>query len=89
MTIHKSQGLTLSKAQIDVGMTEKIAALAYVALSRVKRLTYLLLEPMPYERLSSVRKSTNYQLRINEESRLDEMKFLSRQKSSYLIILWL
>ena len=73
MTIHKSQGLTLSKAHIDVGMTEKIAGLAYVALSRVKNLTDLLLEPMPYERLGSVKNSTNFQLRIDEESRLDDL----------------
>ena len=69
MTIHKSQGLTLSKAHIDVGMTEKIAGLSYVALSHVKSLTDLLLEPIPYERLSSVKKCTNFQLRIDEESR--------------------
>ena len=38
ITIHKSQGLTLSKAWIDLGTTEKVAGLAYVALSRVRKL---------------------------------------------------
>ena len=36
MTIHKSQGLTLEKAWIELGKTEKISGLSYVALSRVR-----------------------------------------------------
>ena len=35
ITIHKSHGLTISNAGIDLGSTEKVAVLAYVALSRV------------------------------------------------------
>lgn len=35
ITIHKSHGLTISNAGIDLGSTEKVSVLAYVALSRV------------------------------------------------------
>ena len=38
ITIHKSQGLTLNKAWIDLGLSEKVAGLSYVALSRVKKI---------------------------------------------------
>ena len=37
MTIHKSQGLTLKKCWIDLGPSEKVAGLTYVALSRVRK----------------------------------------------------
>ena len=33
MIIHTSQGLTLSKARIDIGKSEKTPRIAYVALS--------------------------------------------------------
>jgi len=35
ITVHKSQGLTLEKAQIDIGNKEFAAGLTFVALSRV------------------------------------------------------
>lgn len=35
MTIYKSQGLTLKKCWIDLGTSERVAGLTYVALSRV------------------------------------------------------
>ena len=56
ITIHKSQGLTLSKTIVDLGLVEKVAGLAYVALSRVKCLTDLLIEPTSHERLLAVKK---------------------------------
>ena len=73
ITIHKSQGLTLNKATINIGSTEKVAGLAYVALSRDKRLEDLLMEPVSYERLTSVRNSVNFQYRVGEETRLDRL----------------
>ena len=45
ITIHKSQGLTPNKAVVNIGKKEFLAGLAYVALSRVKRLTELILDP--------------------------------------------
>ena len=38
MTIHKSQGLTLEKAWVDIGKSEKFTGLTYVGLSRVRKL---------------------------------------------------
>ena len=42
ITIHKSQGLTIPKAIVDLGPIERVAGLAYVAVSRVRR---LMIEP--------------------------------------------
>ena len=38
MTSHKSQGLTLKKAWVDLGPSESSPGMTYVALSRVKKL---------------------------------------------------
>ena len=71
MTIHKCQGLTLSKAWIDLGSSERSPGITYVALSRVKKIQDLLIEPMTLERLQAVKKSTNFKFRLEEENRLD------------------
>ena len=73
ITIHKSQGLTLKKAWIDLGLSENMAGLAYVAVSRVKNLQDLIIEPMTLERLQAVKKSSNFQFRIQEEARLHNL----------------
>jgi ATP-dependent DNA helicase PIF1 len=65
LTIHKSQGLTLPKAWIDIGKSERTAGVSYVAISRVKSLTY--------ERLTSLKSSANLQYRLEEENRLDQL----------------
>ena len=46
ITIHKSQGLTEAKTWIDLGPSEKAAGLAYIALSRVRKLEDLVVEPV-------------------------------------------
>ena len=73
ITIHKSQGLTLPKAWIDIGQTEKTAGILYVAISRVKTLCSCIIEPMTFERLKGLRNSTNLKYRLEEEKRLDEL----------------
>ena len=70
MTIHKCQGLTLTKAWIDLGSSERSPEIIYVALSRVKKIQDLLIEPMTLERLQAVKKCTNFKFRL-EENRLD------------------
>ena len=40
ITMHKSQGLTLPKAWIDIGKSEKTPGVSYVALSRVVIMCY-------------------------------------------------
>ena len=63
LTIHKSQGLTLPKAWIDIGKSERTAGVSYVAISRVKTLASCVIEPMTYERLTSLKSSANLQYR--------------------------
>ena len=67
ITIDKSQGLTLNKAWIDLGKSEKVAGPAYVALSRVHKLDDLVIEPMTFERLKSITKLSNFKYRFQEE----------------------
>jgi len=73
MTIHKSQGLTLTKAWIDIGKSEKTPGISYVAVSRLKTLASCVIEPMTFERLTSLKKSVGLQYRLQEESRLDKL----------------
>ena len=70
ITIHKSQGLTLELAWIDVGKSERVSGITYVAISRVRKLADCIIEPMTFERLSSIKNSRNYQFRLEEECRL-------------------
>ena len=58
ITIHKSQGLTLDSAFIDFGQSESSPGLAYVALSRVKKLSDVAIQPVTLERLHAVKKSS-------------------------------
>ncbi|CAB3994209.1 ATP-dependent DNA helicase PIF1, partial [Paramuricea clavata] len=46
LTIHKSQGLTLPKAWIDIGKSERTSGVSYVAISRVKSLASCVIEQM-------------------------------------------
>ena len=73
LTIHKSQGLTLPKAWIDIGKSERTAWVSYVALSRVKTLSSCVIEPMTYERLTTLKSSASLQFRVNEENRLNSI----------------
>lgn len=73
MTIHKSQGLTLKKAWVDLDPSEKCSGMTYVALSRVKKIEDLIVEPMTMERLQAPKKSCNLKYRLQEEKRLDDL----------------
>ena len=52
MTIHKSQGQTMTKAELAAGCT-------FVALSRLKTLSGLLINPMPFQWLKIIANLTN------------------------------
>lgn len=67
MTIHKCQGLTLNKAWINLGSSERTAGITYVALSRVKKIKDLIIEPVTLERLQAVKKLTNFKFRLEEK----------------------
>ena len=73
LMIHKSQGLTLPKAWVDIGKSEKTPGISYVAISRVKTLTSCVIEPMTFERLTSIKSSTNLKYRLSEEKRLHNL----------------
>ena len=64
ITIHKPKGLTLSKAWIDIGPSEKVSGLEYVALSRVRAINDLFIQHMTLERLNAVKKSSNYKYSV-------------------------
>ena len=69
VTIHKCQGMTLSKAVIDVGKKEFSAGLTFVACSRVRQLKDLLfVPPFPFQRVANLAKSHRHTERLREES---------------------
>ena len=72
ITIHRSQGLTLSNAWIDIGKTEKTAGISYVVISQVRTLSSCVTEPVTLERLTSLKKSKHFPFR-DEEKRLNEL----------------
>jgi len=63
-TVHKSQSLTLARTEIDLGDVEFQLGLTYVALSRVKNDSCLiLLTLLNLTRLNSIRHSNQFKLR--------------------------
>jgi ATP-dependent DNA helicase PIF1 len=54
ITVHKSQGLTLSRVVLNIDQKEHCLGLSYVAISRVKALDGLMFEsPFDYSRFTS------------------------------------
>ena len=52
MTVHKSQGETLTKGVIDFGSVERCLGSSYVQITRFKRFTDFLLIPFAYDRIT-------------------------------------
>lgn len=73
ITVHKSQGLTLPKAKINLGNREFAAGLSFVAISRVRALEDLLFQPFSFERLQRIKNCKRLQERKQEEKRLVSM----------------
>ena len=73
ITVHKSQGLTMQEATIDLGKKEFAAGLSFVAKSRVCALENIIFTPFSLERLQRVKTSTRLQERLAEERRLFSM----------------
>ena len=80
ITVHNTQGLTLNDVWVDLGPSEKAAGLTYVALTRVRTISNLVIEPMSYERLGSLKKTSNYKYRILEEARLTNLNEVTLSK---------
>ena len=70
MNIHKSQGQTVSTVVIDLGKAEKAAGCSFEALSRVRSLDNVVLQPLSFPRLQVIGKSKQLQQRLREEERL-------------------
>ena len=71
ITIHKSQGMTLCKAVVDIGKKEFSAGLTYVAYSRMKSLAGVAVDPpFAFDRLKGIGRSIQLKERIIEECRL-------------------
>ncbi|KAK3923346.1 ATP-dependent DNA helicase [Frankliniella fusca] len=65
-TVHKSQSLTVSKCQLNLGDVDFELGLTYVGLSRVKNLqSFILLAPITLEHLNAVKRSRMFVEREN------------------------
>ena len=64
ITMDKSQGQTIKRAVIYLGKSEATARLAFGCLSRAKRLVDLLVEPMPFDRLSKLGDKSTLNIRL-------------------------
>lgn len=82
MTIHKSQGQTLTQAVVDLGKSEKVAGCTFVATSRVRSITDIVFEPMTFDRLKAIGKNKNLNKRLEEEKRLKVLADQTMQKHS-------
>ena len=72
VTIHKAQGLTLSKLCVDIGKKEFSAGFT---ISRVRRLTDLLLNPpFTFQHLKNLSRSRRIQERKDEEKQLSVLE---------------
>ena len=70
LTIHKSQGLTLEKATINIGKQER-QGLTFTLISRVKSLNGLRIKPpFTYDQYEKMEKGPGVASRKEEEERL-------------------
>ena len=73
LTIHKSQGLTLQRTTIDIGTTER-QGLTFTAISRVKTLDNLRIEPpFSFDRYARMKDNPYTIIRKKEESQLQKL----------------
>ena len=73
-TVHHMQGKTLSKCVIDLGNSEMTPGISFVALSRAKRITdVILLRPLDKTRFDKMRSKPQFQYRLREEKRLFDL----------------
>jgi ATP-dependent exoDNAse (exonuclease V) alpha subunit len=70
VTVHKAQGLTVEKAEINIGPDEFTGGLSYVAFSRTASLQDMVIHPFDYSRISSIHNQPRSKDRAKEEQRL-------------------
>ena len=85
LTIHKSQGLTLDKATINIGKQER-QCMTFTTISRVKYSEGLRFQPpLSYDRYENMSKLPGVKIKKDEEDRL-KMIFLCFQLNLFLAI---
>ena len=70
MTIHKSQGQTLTKVVVDLGKAERVAGCTFVATSRVRWIKDIVFEPMTFDHLKVIERNKNMKKRQEAEQQL-------------------
>ena len=86
ISIHKSQGQTLSKIILNIGKQEYAPGLTYTALSRAKKLENIAFDPFPQiNRIESIK--NKIKIRLDEEKRLRD-KEKERQEHKKDLRLW-
>ena len=78
ITVHKSQGMTLDAAVIDLQGSRFATGLEFVAFSRVKRVEHLLLIPFEYENLKRLSSNKTIQQKNDEDLRLKTLFKLTK-----------
>ena len=73
ITVHKSQGLTIDKAVIDIGNKEFSPELTFVAVSQVRALGDIIFKPFNFERLHRIKECKRIKERKEEERCLSSM----------------
>jgi len=69
--VHKSQGLTLLQAVLNLNQQEHCLGLLYIAVSRVKTLTGLMFEsPFDYDRFTGVNTVTSHDQDLDHVNRI-------------------
>lgn len=70
ITVHKSQGITVDRAVLDISTRDFVTGLSYVAVSRVKKLAGVLFErPFDFERFKMSRESQTMKARNDDRER--------------------
>ena len=80
LTMHTSKGQTLPMPVIDLGEREACTGLTFVCLSRAKRIVDLIVEPMPFDRISRLEQSPDLKARLVEEFRLRRLADRTAQR---------
>ena len=78
ITIHKSQGLTLQRAIIDLDDKEFSAGLSFVAVSWVRVFEDLLFKPFNFDRLQRIKDCKKLKERLDKEKWLVSMTLGNR-----------
>ncbi|XP_028394466.1 uncharacterized protein LOC114518659 [Dendronephthya gigantea] len=83
MTIHKSQGQTLTKAVVDLGKGERVAGCTFVATSRVRSIHDIVFEPMTFDRLKVIGRNKNLKIQQEAERRLRVLAEKTEQRHKH------